>query len=90
MKETLASLPNAGDAVVKAHIECLEKAAKSYGDGKADWLKTLGTYPSKIKPGEGNDLVEKLERKKGECESTLKELNKLWAPLKLWARNEGL
>ena len=90
LKETLASLPNAGDAVVKAHIECLEKAAKSYGASKADWLKTLGTYPSKIKPGEGNDLVEKLERKKGECESTLKELNKLWAPLKLWARNEGL
>ena len=44
--------------MVKAHIECLEKAAKSYGASKADWLKTLGTYPSKIKPGEGNDLVE--------------------------------
>ena len=68
LKETLASLPNAGDAVVKAHIECLEKAAKSYGDSKADWLKTLGTYPSKIKPGEGN-LVEKLERKKGNAKA---------------------
>ena len=51
--------------MVKAHLECLEKASKGYGDMKGHWFKALGAYPSKIKPGAGTNLVEKLERRRG-------------------------
>lgn len=50
---------------------------------KGDGAKSLGAYPSKVKPGEGKGAVEKVERDKKQCQSHLKELNNLWAPLKL-------
>lgn len=90
LKESLASLPNVSDATVQTHLACLDAGLKKYGQAKAAWLKKLGAYPSQAKPGEGSSAVAQLGEQKALCEADLKALNKSWAPLKLWARNEGI
>ena len=90
LNESLASLPNVSDATVQAHLSCLDQGLAKYGEAKAGWLKKLGTYTQKVKPGEGTAAMAQLEEQKALCDGALKNLNKSWAPLKLWARNEGI
>ena len=55
----------------------------TFGAKKEKWLQTMGCFPVKYKP------EAELEAHKEAAEADLKALNKQWAPLKLWARNEG-
>ena len=88
LKQTISSLPIAGESTVQGHIDALDKGLATFGAKKEKWLQTMGGFPVKYKPEEGKALAE-LEVHKEAGEAGLKALNKQWAPLKLWARNEG-
>lgn len=88
LKQTISSLPIAGESTVQGHIDALDKGLATFGAKKEKWLQTMGGFPVKYKPEEGKALAE-LEVHKEAAEADLKALNKQWAPLKLWARNEG-
>ena len=89
----LASLDKASEAVQADPQHAVSKIAlqdleRSSSKERAEWNTVLAAYPSSLEKAVSEaEKAEELQLEKSRCEKALKDLNRVLAPTKVWAKD---